>query len=37
MEDKDNEKIKVIRPFGPSIARVIIPEDLINRLNDFKR
>ena len=35
MEDKDNEKIKVIRPFGPSIARVIIPEDLINRLNDY--
>ena len=27
--------MKVIRPFGPTIAKVIIPEDLINQLNDY--
>ena len=27
--------MKVIRPFGPSIAKVTIPEDLIKKLNDY--
>ena len=27
--------MKVIRPFGPTIAKVTIPEDLINQLNDY--
>ena len=27
--------MKVIRPFGPTIAKVKIPEDLINQLNDY--
>ncbi len=28
-------KIHVYRPFGPSIAKVIIPEDLIKKLNEY--
>jgi uncharacterized protein (TIGR02466 family) len=28
-------KIQVYRPFGPSIAKVIIPEDLIKKLNEY--
>jgi len=31
----DNFKIQVIRPFGPSIAKVQIPEELIKKLNDY--
>mgnify|MGYP001440102597 CR=1 FL=1 len=27
--------MKVIRPFGPSIAKVTIPEDLVNLLNEY--
>ena len=27
--------MKVIRPFGPSIAKVTIPENLIKKLNDY--
>ena len=27
-------KIQVYKPFGPSIAKVIIPEDLIKKLNE---
>ena len=30
---KNDEAIKVVRPFGPSIARVKIPNDLIEILN----
>ena len=33
MEDK--EVIKVIRPFSPSIARVKIPNELVDILNDY--
>ena len=32
---KNDEKIKVVRPFGPSIARVKIPNDLIESLNNY--
>ena len=28
-------KIQVYKPFGPSIAKVIIPEDLIKKLNEY--
>lgn len=30
-----NDEIKVFRPFGPSIVKVIIPENLINTLNNY--
>ena len=32
---KKKFNIAVRRPFGPSIAKVIIPEDLISSLNDY--
>tara|TARA_B110000008_G_C16787587_1_gene491319 strand:- start:110 stop:748 length:639 start_codon:yes stop_codon:yes gene_type:complete len=32
---KNDEAIKVVRPFGPSIARVKIPNDLIEALNNY--
>ena len=32
---KDKEVIKVIRPFSPSIARVKIPNELVDTLNDY--
>ena len=32
---KDKEIIKVIRPFSPSIARVKIPNELVDTLNDY--
>ena len=32
---KNDEVIKVVRPFGPSIARVKIPNDLIEALNNY--
>ena len=28
-------KIQVYKPFGPSIAKVTIPEDLIKKLNEY--
>ncbi len=31
----ENEKIKVIRPFGPSIAKVKIPNELVETLNNY--
>ena len=31
----DTEDIKVIRPFGPTIAKVKIPENLVKELNDY--
>ena len=32
---KDKEVIKVIRPFSPSIARVKIPNELVDTLNEY--
>ena len=32
---KDKDVIKVIRPFSPSIARVKIPNELVDTLNDY--
>jgi len=32
---KDKEAIKVIRPFSPSIARVKIPDEIVNNLNKY--
>ena len=32
---KDNDIIKVIRPFSPSIARVKIPDKLLENLNEY--
>ena len=31
----ENDEIKVIRPFGPSIAKVKIPNELIESLNNY--
>ena len=28
-------KIKIIKPFGPSVAQIQIPETLIKELNDY--
>ena len=30
-----NNKISIIRPFGPSIAKVEIPKELVVQLNNF--
>ena len=35
MKNDDNELIKVISPFGPSIARVKIPNELVENLNNY--
>ena len=32
--DKEN-KMQISRPFGPSIAKVVMPDDLINTINDY--
>ena len=31
----ENNKLKVIKPFGPTIARVKMPNELIKNLNDY--
>ena len=28
-------KIQVLRPFGPSIAKIEIPENIVSKLNDY--
>ena len=35
MKNDGEELIKVIRPFGPSIARVKMPDDLVKNLNNY--
>ena len=30
-----NDKISIIRPFGPSIAKIEIPKELVVQLNNF--
>ena len=35
MTNFTNEDIKVLRPFGPTIAKVKMPENLIDKLNDY--
>ena len=35
MNDKKDNDLKVIRPFGPSIARIKMPEKLIDNLNNY--
>tara|TARA_Y100000591_G_C21690062_1_gene622638 strand:+ start:231 stop:878 length:648 start_codon:yes stop_codon:yes gene_type:complete len=35
MTDKKDEAIKVIRPFGPSIARIKMPDTLVENLNSY--
>ena len=29
------DKISILRPFGPSIAKVQLPENMIKSLNDY--
>ena len=31
----DNTYLKISRPFGPSLGKVNIPEELINKINNF--
>ena len=35
MTDYTNDKLEVLRPFGPTIAKVKIPQDLIDKLNEY--
>ena len=35
MTNNKNDVIKVIRPFGPSIARVKMPDMLVDNLNNY--
>ena len=35
MNDKKDYDLKVIRPFGPSIARIKMPDELIENLNNY--
>ena len=35
MTNFTNEELEVLRPFGPSIAKLRMPEDLINKLNEY--
>ena len=31
----EKEDLKVLRPFGPTIAKVKIPDNLVKELNDY--
>ena len=31
----NSEDIKVLRPFGPTIAKIKIPEDIVRQLNNY--
>ena len=35
MTNFTNDKLEVLRPFGPTIAKVRMPQDLIDKLNDY--
>ena len=35
MTDTKDDEIKVIRPFGPSIARIRMPDMLVDNLNNY--
>ena len=35
MTNFTNDKIEVLRPFGPTIAKVKMPQDLIDKLNEY--
>ena len=35
MNDKKDYDLKVIRPFGPSIARIKMPDELVDNLNNY--
>ena len=37
MTDYTNDELEVLRPFGPTIAKVRIPQDLIDKLNNDSR
>ena len=30
-----NDELEVLRPFGPTIAKVKMPQDLIDKLNEY--
>ena len=31
----EGRKIEVLKPFGPTIAKTNIPEDIVNKLNEY--
>ena len=35
MTNYTNDDLEVLRPFGPTIAKIRIPQDLIDKLNDY--
>ena len=35
MTNFTNEELEVLRPFGPTIAKVKMPKDLIDKLNEY--
>ena len=35
MDNKKEDKILIFKPFGPAIAKVTIPENIINTLNEY--
>jgi len=35
MTNFTNDELEVLRPFGPTIAKVKMPQDLIDKLNDY--
>ena len=35
MTNYNNDELEVFRPFGPTIAKVRIPQDLIDKLNEY--
>ena len=35
MTNYNNDELEVLRPFGPTFAKVRIPQDLIDRLNEY--
>ena len=35
MSDFTNDNLEVLRPFGPTIAKVKMPQDLIDKLNEY--
>ena len=35
MSENNDEIIKVVRPFGPSVAKIKMPKKLISALNNY--
>ncbi len=35
MTDFSTEELEVLRPFGPTVAKVKMPQELIDKLNEY--